>query len=62
MSGIFHDPDVQEGVTNPLHGDRYVIDGVEDDLSIQVLNKILMQTMEDRNISQPIHNTSNAIQ
>ena len=62
MSGIFHDPDVQEGVTNPFHGNRDVIDGVEDDLSIQVLNKILMQTMEDRNISQPIHNTSNAIQ
>lgn len=38
MFRIFHDTDIQKRISNPLHGDRDVVDGMQDNLGIQVFD------------------------
>lgn len=38
MFRIFHDTDIQKCISNPLHGDRDVVDGMQDNLGIQVFD------------------------
>ena len=44
MFGVLHDADVEEGGFDPLKRDRHITDSVEDNLRIQVLNEMLMET------------------
>ena len=44
MFGVLHDADVEEGGLDPLKRDRHITDSVEDNLRIQVLDEMLMET------------------
>ena len=56
--GVLQCSDVEEGGADPVQGHVDVWDGVEDDLSIQVLHKVGVQTEEeDKNTSTSMWTT-----
>ena len=44
MRGVLHDSDVEERRLDPLHCDGHIIDRVENDLGVQMLYQMPVQT------------------
>jgi hypothetical protein len=44
MFWVFHDTDIQECISNPLHCYGYIVDSMQHNFCIQVFNKIFVQT------------------